>query len=304
MDLANLYFDPKFPGAYGGIEKFYREVKKQYPDVTYTKIKTFLSSQDAYTLHKITRKPKQYRRVIVKGINELYQADLVDFQKYADENDGYRYVCFVIDTFSKKLWVFKLKNKTGLSLKKALQMFLLMNRPKKMQVDQGTEFFNAVFAKMMDAFGIKLYHTYSDKKASIVERVQRTIREKLGRIFTKNDNHGWVMYLQKVVDSYNQSYHRSIKMKPADVEPIHTQHILKALYPKRKYIRRRLKRGDRVRITKVRKRFQKGSEELWTREIFVISKIKKTKPVTYILKDTKGEVISGGFYAEEIQKVK
>ena len=303
MNLNKLYFDPKFPGAYGGVEKFYNEVKKKHPNVTRIDIKNFLSKQDAYTLHKIVRKPRLYRRVIVKGVNELYQADLVDFQKHVIENDGYRYVCFVIDAFSKKLWVFKLKNKTGMSLKKALQMFLLVNRPKKMQVDQGTEFFNSTFARMMEAFGIILYHTYSDKKASIVERVQRTIREKLGRLFTKNNNHRWVDHLQGVVDNYNQSYHRSIKMRPADVEPKHTQHILKALYPKRKYLTRRYRVGDRVRIVKVRKRFQKGSEQLWTEEIFVIEKVKTTKPITYILKDSKGEIISGGFYFEELQKV-
>lgn len=303
MNLNELYFDPKFPGAYGGVEKFYYEVKKKHPNVTRVEIRKFLTKQDAYTLHKIVRKPKLYRRVIVKGIEELYQADLVDFQKYTDENDGYRYVCFVIDTFSKKLWVFKLKNKTGLSLKKALQMFLLVNRPKKMQVDQGTEFFNSIFARMMEAFGIKLYHTYSDKKASIVERVQRTIREKLGKLFTKNNNHRWVDHLQDVVDNYNHSYHRSIKMRPADVELKHTHHILKALYPKRKYVMRRYKVGDRVRIVKLRKRFQKGSEQLWTKEIFIVDEIRVTKPTTYILKDSTGEVISGGFYFEELQKV-
>ena len=304
LDLNELYFDPEFPGAFGGVNKFYLEVKKNYPNVTRKDIKDFLSEQDAYTLHKDVRKPHSYRRVIVKGIGELYQIDLLDVQKYSLENDGFRYLCFVIDTFSKFLWVFELKNKTGLALKKALQMFLILNPPKLLHADKGTEFFNKHFKRMLEAFGIKLYHTFSDTKASIVERVQRTIRGKLERIFTKNSNHRWRDVVQQVVKNYNNSYHRSIEMKPALVKYKHTPKILQALYPKRKVNRAIFKPGDTVRILMERRRFQKGYEQSWSRELFIVDKRERTKPITYIIKDNQGEKIIGTFYSAELQKVK
>lgn len=55
----------------------------------------------------------------MRGIDETWQADLVDMQKYSDENDGYKYLLTVIDNVSKFAWAIPLKNKTGPSLKTA-----------------------------------------------------------------------------------------------------------------------------------------------------------------------------------------
>ena len=97
----------------------------------------------------------------------------------------------------------------------------MTERPNLLQADQGTEFFNKNFSKMLEAFGPKLYHTYSDKKTSQVERVQRTIRQKLGRVFTLNSNNKWIDIIDDVINSYNNSFHRSIKMKPVNVKMEH-----------------------------------------------------------------------------------
>ena len=104
MNLEKLYNDPKFPGSFGGVERFYREVKKIYPKVTLAQIKYFLETQNAYTLHKDVKKPKKFRRVYTKKINYLWQADLLDMQAHSAVNDGYRYISTIIDTFSKQLW--------------------------------------------------------------------------------------------------------------------------------------------------------------------------------------------------------
>ena len=62
--------------------------------------------------------------------------------------------------------------------------------------------------------------------------------------------------------------------------------------------------GDRVRIVKKKGTFEKGFTPNWTEEIFTITTVKTTLPVTYTLVDTKGESIQGSFYAEELQKTK
>lgn len=136
MFLRELYHDLNTAGALGGVDKFYKAAKQLNPEITKRAIKEFLTTQRTYTLHKTIRKPKVYRRVLVKGIGELYQADLVDFQKYKRRNKGFRYACFVIDCFSKRLWVFKLKTKGGISMKEALATFFIENTPKALQCDQ------------------------------------------------------------------------------------------------------------------------------------------------------------------------
>ena len=303
MDLSKLYSDPSFPGSYSGLERFYQSVKERFPKVTRSEIREFLKSQDSYTLHKTIRKPRKYRRTLVFAPRDLWQIDLLDMQKYARQNRGYRYMCVIIDCFSKFLWIKPLKSKRGKEIVKALALLLMSERPNKIQADQGSEFFNKDVAKMLEAFGPKLYHSYSDKKAAIVERVQRTIRQRLGRLFTQHNNHNWIDNIQELTDSYNNSWHRTIKMKPVDVRPKHTANIFARLFPEEVIKKPKFNVGDRVRITAKRTFLQKEYVSGWTKEIFAINKVQQTNPITYILQDESEEVIAGSFYTEELQHV-
>ena len=299
MDLKKFYLDPKFPGSYSGAYKFYQEVKNIHPKVTLKKVNEFLKSQDAYTLHKRTRKPK-FRRTLVFKPRDLWQIDLLDMQKYSKENDGYRYICVIIDCFSRYVWVKPLKNKTGKATVKALALLLMNERPKLIQADQGTEFFNRDVKRMLEAFGPKLYHTYTDKKAAIVERVQRTLRGRLGRLFTKRGNFKWIDKIDHIVTAYNNTHHSSIKMKPADVDEEHIANIFFNSLPNLKKTIK-FSNGDRVRILIKKNQFAKEFEKSWSEEIFKIKRIQNTNPITYLIEDLDGEDIIGGFYTEELQ---
>ena len=92
-------------------------------------------------------------------------------------------------------------------------------------------------------------------------------------------------------------------MKPADVRPEHTANIFARLFPTEVIKKATFKVGDRVRITAKRSFLQKEYIAGWTREIFVINTVQKTNPITYILEDGAKELITGSFYAEELQHV-
>ena len=62
--------------------------------------------------------------------------------------------------------------------------------------------------------------------------------------------------------------------------------------------------GDNVRITKKKKTFDKGYTQRWMEEVFTISKIKLTIPVTYKVINYNGEEIQESFYEQELQKTK
>ncbi|CAB4015869.1 uncharacterized transposon-derived [Paramuricea clavata] len=83
--------------------------------------------------------------------------------------------------------------------------------------DQGTEFLNKHFRALMKEEDIELYTTYNETKASIVERLIRTLKTKMWRYFTAKKTMRYLDMLPDLVYSYNHSVHRSIKTKPAEV---------------------------------------------------------------------------------------
>ena len=109
--------------------------------------------------------------------------------------------------------------------------------------------------------------------------------------------------MEDLVASYNMTFHRSIGMAPNDVTFDNVDVITKRLYPEKPEPKWKYNAGDTVRISKYKNVFQKGYLRNWTEEIFTIAERYSTHPVTYGLKDLKGEDIKGKFYEQEIQKV-
>ena len=64
----------------------------------------------------------------------------------------------------------------------------------------------------------------------------------------------------------------------------------------------KFKAGDRVKISRYKIIFPKGYTANWSEEVFVISKIKNTVPLTYVVCNLNGEEITGTFYKKELQK--
>lgn len=257
-------------------------------------------------LHKPARKNFPRRRTVVKGLDDLWQSDLGILDQYAKYNKGHKYILVVIDCFSKYLWIEPLKTKTGSEVTKAFEKILKIRRPKHLQTDQGTEFFNSSFNRLMKQHGINHYNTFSWTKASMAERVIRTIKEKLFKYFSLNGSYKWLDALPKLVFEYNNTIHRTIKMKPTEVNIQNEKRLFRDVYEKTK-IRKgsgNFSVGDLVRISKAKHIFEKGYTPNWTTEIFTVFKVVHSNPKTYILKDSEDTLINGGFYGYELQKTK
>lgn len=260
-------------------------------------------------LHKPARKHFKRRRVIVKGLNDLVQADLVEMIKYAKINKGYKYILVVINVFSKFVWCEPVKNKSGNEVVRAMDKILSqMNaRPKNLQTDMGKEFYNKKFKELTDKWKINHYSSYTHLKASVVERVNRTLKNKMWRQFSLQGNYKWLDVLSDIVADYNNTNHRTIKMKPINVKKKDVKRLLQTVYSHLKTVdprKQKLKVKDYVRISKYREAFSKGYTPNWSNEIFQIRKIHRSNPRTYLLKDQEGDQIQGGFYEHELQKVK
>ena len=216
--LDFLYFDTKSLVAFTSPLVLYREAKKHYPSLTFHQVKTWLQSKDIYTLHKPVRYNFPRNRVIVTGIDDQWQADLVDISSLARFNKGYKFLLTCIDMFSKFAWVVPLKNKTGESPVNGFQSILDLGRsPRKLQTDKRTEFLNRNFQKFLKENNIHFFTTNSELKASVVERFNRTLKTRMWKYFAAKNNRVNIDNLQDIVHGYNNSYHQSIGRAPASV---------------------------------------------------------------------------------------
>ena len=102
----------------------------------------------------------------------------------------------------------------------------------------------------------------------------------------------YINKLDDIVGEYNNTYHRTIKMKPVDIKDNTSIDLEKEVNDKDP----KFKVGDHVRISKYKNIFAKGYTPNWSEEVFVISKIKNTVPWTYVINDLNGEEIIGTFY--------
>lgn len=257
-------------------------------------------------LHKPARKNYRRRRTIIKGLDDLWQADLAQLDNYAFHNKNFKFILVVIDAFSKFVWCKPLKSKTGEEVTRAFEDILKNpdhRSPQNLQTDHGKEFYNTLFNQLMRTRNINHYSTFSVTKGAIVERVIRTLKEKLFKYFSLNGQYKWIDILPTLVNEYNSQKHSLIKMKPKDVNKNNEQRLLKTVYSHLKIFgEQKFNVGDIVRISKVKHVFSKGYLPNWTTELFKIKKVQITNPATYLLEDMQSSPIKGAFYAEELQK--
>lgn len=257
-------------------------------------------------LHAPVRKHFKRRKVTIKGIDDLFQADLVDMSAYAAQNRGFHFLLTVIDTFSKYAWVVPLKNKSGPAVKKALATVFDEGRiPKNLQTDDGTDFYNKDVRTLLEKHKINHYSVYSHLKASIIERWNRTYKTVMWKEFSMNGSYRWIDIAQSLCDDYNNSFHHTIKMKPIDVNKSHEERLLREVFKidEPNIVKPKFHVGQHVRISKYKHVFEKGYTPNWTTEIFKIAQIRYTNPETYLLTDSQGNPIKGGFYKYELQSV-
>ena len=129
-----------------------------------------------------------------------------------------------------------------------------------------------------------MYSTFNEGKSVVADRVIRTLKTKINKYMTSVSKNVDIDKLDDIVNEYNNTYYRTIKMKPVDVKD-----------PK-------FQVGDHVRISKYKNIFAKGYTPNWSEEVFVIKEVKNTVPWTHITNDLNGEEIIRTFYEKELQK--
>ena len=154
-------------------------------------------------------------------------------------------------------------------------------KPNKIWVDQGSEFYNKFFKKWLKDNNIEIYSTYDEGKSVVAERFIRTLKNKIYRHMAAISKNVYFNVLDGIVDKYNNTYHRTIKMKPIDAKSYSFAEYNKEYNE----IDPKFKVGDHARISKYKNIFAKRYSPNWSEEIFVIKRIKSTVPWTYVISD-------------------
>ena len=137
-----------------------------------------------------------------------------------------------------------------------------------------------------------MYSTYNEGKSGVAERFIRTLKNKIFKHMIAISKDVYFDVLDDIVDKYNNTVHRTIKMKPIDVTDDSYAEYNEDFNKKDP----KFKVGDHVRISKYKNIFAKEYTPNWSEEVFVISKIKNTVLWTYVVNDLHGEVITESFY--------
>lgn len=263
-------------------------------------------------LQKIRPKRQQFERLwtFAYGLNDRWQCDLLDWKR----GPHVRFILTKIDVFSRKVNAKVISSKGGAVVARAFKEILGEDGiPKRLQTDQGKEFFNRDFARVLKDLDIRHYFVHSAMKAAVVERFNRTLRSTLKALFERFPQTSIKIAVAQAVKGFNARIHSVTQMAPDDINQENHGLVLQTIMSHRDDMaqsapdtRFRLKVGDRVRIATHPNQFDKGAAGTFTREVFVITHSftrypHKNIPI-YKVKDLLGRPVQGIHYEPQLQK--
>ena len=144
-----------------------------------------------------------------------------------------------------------------------------------------------------------MYSIHNEGKSVVAERFIRNLKTKIYKYMTSVSKNIYIGKLGDIVGEYNNTYYKTMKMKPVDVKDIAYIDFKKVFNDKDP----EFEVGDHVRIFKYKNNFSKGQTPNWAEEVFVVSKIKNAVPWTYVINDLNGEEIVGKFYEKNYKRL-
>jgi hypothetical protein len=304
--LKDYYYNVNNTSSFRGINTLIQNLKSNNYKYSRDEVINWLRKQPVYSTHLPIRTKFKRNPIIAGHIDHNWSADLIEIRN-PKFNNNYRYILMVIDVLSKYGWAEPLFDKKAETVKKAfLKIFRATHRkPNILSTDAGKEFTNRSLKKYIKWRKIKHLVVLDQTKASVVERWNQTILNKIEKYknFTKTKR--FIDVLPQIILSYNNTVHSRTKFKPIDVNKSNEKLVYKNLYNfKQSTEINMLKRGDFVRVFLLRGPFDKGYKQNFSNEIFIIHKIYNTSPfVKYKLKDKKGNILRGSYYSKELVKI-
>jgi len=267
--LQNLYNDASLGLTTG--QKLYNHLKANgETGYTLSKINEFLKSLE---VNQVLTKRRGNISFVAEGPLEQFQIDLVYMPK-SWFNNGFKYIFCCVDVFSKKADMIPLKDREQTTTTKAFEKILNnLGIPKTIYSDQGSEFKNASFQKLLDKHNIQIIFALGH--ASFVESFNKTMKNRMMKYMKLKNTDNWSKIVSPVLDAYNNSPHSTTKIAPNKVNKENEIQVLmnitkrakKGTYPK-------LEVGDNVRVPVIHKQ-KKGYKDSFSMEMHKIEDVNK-----------------------------
>ena len=164
--------------------------------------------------------------------------------------------------------------------------------------------YNKQLKAVLAANNAMLYSTENEEKSSVVEWGNRRMKNIMWKYFTAYNTQKYIDVLPSMVERYNSTFHRSIKLTLSDARnPTRYQHVHNAKVNARKATSPKFHVGDKVRIPRKKDTFEKGFTPNWTEEVFTINSVKATKPPTYTTEIRLENQFKGPFTSKNCNRV-
>ena len=180
------------------------------------KVKMYLETKPSFTKYRSRRLRFPKLKVIVNNLNEIWSVDLAFVDKLAKYNSGLKYLLVAVDCLSRYLRVEPLKTKYATETAEAFKKTIKLKQPKKVWVDDGTEFLGA-FKALCNKRGIHLYSTFSEKKSAFAERNIRFLKNILYRYLEEKWTYSYLDKLDTFVKTINSRVNRTMNLAPNKV---------------------------------------------------------------------------------------
>lgn len=309
QELDRLYNTTDNLAAYSSHSTLYKAAKHLKLPVTHRLLNEYLNAQNSYTLHKTTRRRFKRNKFEVFWVDQLHALDLMDIQKLSRWNSGIKFVALLIDCFSRYVWLFEMKDKSGLTMARVLDKFYSDSQraPVNLVTDFGGEFVNKHCKSVFDKFSIN--HYYDSGEAYHVPHAERAIQsiyQIMHRYMTATNGKRYLDQLQNFAKIYNARPHRALKgAAPVSVNLFNQKRFLEQQWPLEQLKRSRLVKfqfqiGQIVRVQLERAIFYKGYKQQNSDEKYLIAKRIVRRYPLYKLQDLAGQVISGTYQEKEL----
>ena len=142
-----------------------------------------------------------------------------------------------------------------------------------------------------------MYSIHNEGKSVVAKRFIRTLKTKIYKYMTSISKNVYINKLDDILNEYNTTYHRTIKIKPVDVKDNTYNDSMQCTNDRDP----KFKAGYYVRISKYKNVFAKGYTPNWFEEVFVIKKVKNTVPWTNVINDLNSNEIIVTFFEKKLR---
>ena len=266
--IAEVYYSKQ---AGLGEVNLYKELRKNGITATHKQVKEFLSKQETYQLNLSRPKPKKYESIVAGDVGANFQIDIIIYDRFAYQN--YKYILTVIDVYSRYAEARALTNHTLPNVIKNLEdIFKAMGKPNSINCDN--EFNKTSFNTWAESNDIEMYFSQPDEinKNAIIERFNKTLAGKIMAWRTSTNKYDWNKALPEIINTYNYTYHTTIKHEPIEVyegKEFNDQKIT--------HVRNTFKVGDNVRLMLKQGLFIKGDAQKFSKTIYTVENIEGNK---------------------------